>query len=307
MYSKLKGGISRPHWGFKFFIYGMLASTSILFLSFVGTPAVYSFPRDLAKLKGNIKFLFIYDNEIKKDGGGQHTFVLSSKTFVSFDKAGASILSEAFWPKGRINEYMCRYDRKGNLVEMNSADLIADNWIHSTLYRHRYDTQGRVIESITYANDGIEPPSTSYKYLRHKEQVVEYIKDKNFYLKPKIDTQHYSVVDRDFSKFNYRRKIEYKAIDTVIEKNFKKINFYNKNMDIVKTYTYQPIDSLMFTGFFEYDTNNYLIQSTTYQKGTLVHKTNHSYIYDNIGNWTTDSVFDQGTLSHVVIRKFEYY
>ena len=290
---------------FKFIVFCLSTSICMLFLSFVGTPYVYSFPRDLSKLKGNIKFLFIYDQEVKKDSFGGLTSIISSKTFVAFNKTGSYIVSDAYLPKSRVNEYFCQYDRKGNLIQMQSGTL--QNDIRITLYKHRYDAYGRVIESIIYHNNETKPATTIYKYLPTSEKVIEYVDDKELNLNTRIDTQHYCNIEQEYSKFNYKKKIRYKEVDTILGKNFNKIILYNKNMDPTKIYSYNRNDSLHNIGYFEYDTNHNILCSKIYQKDKLVHKTTHSYIYDKVGNWITDSIYDDNNLTHILKRRYEYY
>jgi hypothetical protein len=277
----------------------------------VDIPATSSFPRDLIKLKGDIKHLYIYYYDIKKDSLNHRIPTILSKSHVIFNKAGSSIVSEEFWPKSRVNDYFCQYDRKGNLVQMTVDDIFSNDYLSSTMYRHKYDTQGRVIESTIYYNNGgdnngMTIPKTTYKYLPIHEEVIEYIDNKIFYAKTNVDTSHYSIVNRDFSRFGYKMKVAFKESDTVQMKNVKRVNFYNRDMNKVKQSDYNFSDSLLYNTLFEYDKNSYLISSKTYYKGTLSRKTQHSYIYDNKSNWTTDSIFEMDTLSHIILRRFEY-
>jgi hypothetical protein len=231
---------------------------------------------------------------------------ISSKACVSFSKAGGTILSETFAPKSTVYEYFCQYDKKGNLVQMNIRNIFGNDFMHSAVYRHKYDNKGRTIETIAKYDNAMDSAKTIYKYMPGK-QIIEQINDKNFYEKTKIDTLPWSLTNRDFSKFNYKKRLVFKERDTVFGKKYNEILIFDKNMNKVEAYDYLSFDSLISSTFYEYDLRNNLICAKTYQLTNLIRKTTHSYVYDNAGNWTTDSIFKMDSLSHIITRKFEYY
>jgi hypothetical protein len=193
-------------------------------------------------------------------------------------------------------------------------------------YIYKYDSQDRGIETVEITENGIVPlkhemraikktfwqdvpldsQRTTYSYLRDSEKVIRHSYASNGSLK-KIDTTDYYKLDDDFSNFYYPRNITHKEKEVQVGKDSKIVNQYNEQMDIIESDYYKPADSLVQRRHIAYNINGHVSSDDIFKGDKLIYKTTHSYIYDNIGNWTTDSVFDQGTLSHIMIRKYEYY
>ena len=301
---------------FLFVVYTFL---SLMLFTSAGIPWVSSFPRDIGKLKGNIKFLFIYSYDIKKDSlGGFHEH-FSDKSVVTFHNSGSSIVTDRVRSDCSIEQSFCQYDSKGNLIEWSNTQVVSDH-IDMGLYNliHRYDDKNREVEAIEVRqkNEWVksgkghwrsfaDTTRITYSFLLGSDKALKHTFNKSG-SEIKVDTINYFREYNDFSNLYYPSLDKHSDKEVREEKDFANIYNYDKSDNIIEQQYYKPKDSLQSKVLYQYDSHNNIESIKIYRKGSLVNKTIHSYIYDAIGNWTTDSTFVNENLNNIMIRRFEY-
>jgi hypothetical protein len=283
-----------------------LLSIAALISISAGVPRAYSFPRDIGKLRGKVKFLFIYGFEIKKDSLNRSAEVLKDKSFVAFHDSGSSILTDRIRTDFSIEEFFCNYDHHGNLMEIKTTEL-AKNDDRLTIYHttHTYDIKDREVETVETGEDASSLLSkTSYAFFADK--VIKSSYDDKGSLRKMDTSTYYKSTDR-FSNLFYPHNDRHSEKEVEQGPDYMNVNTYAHFVDLIESKQYKPKDSLQTEVTYDYTSDRDIQSVYIYKKNMLVNKTFHRYIYDSVHNWTTDSIFEMDTLSHIIIRKFEYY
>ena len=301
--------------GIRVSVLAILCYTASFFIYSVGWPWAESFPLDLKKLHGKVKFIAAYNYAISKDTFGNTKAIVADKSYISFHPSGNTIISERYGSRGRITEYYCTYDHRGRMSEMDIIESINESIDNKNVNMHKYDKQNREVETLNYRTGMIDTQRVTYKYLNGSNKVTKHTLTKSSYtgsqktiitmVDSNNETMYYDYRQNfeDIHNFSYTKEGGY-LIKADTGRGFHRTTIYNERMDKIQSDYY---DSRHYKGITLYDGHRNVSVQKSYINDSLYQSLFHHYIYDKTGNWTTDSIFKEDTLSRIMIRRIEYY
>jgi hypothetical protein len=268
-------------------------------------------------VKGKPRMCTETDFQVKKDSG---QLLFSSRRTEDYDTLGRISGGERYDGKGKLSgSYVNNYDHNGNISAAGNYDA------KGKLTRHmvsKYDLYNRVKETdgYNYNPKGDKTQHDVKKYDAAHRPLHEYTID---YMSGTRTNKRYHyrlaasrVKHRSNKMYNQVEKLNDRgqvvegdvlnADSTIRRKN---ITLYNA--DGVKTGE-QFFDSdsagLYMASENNFDSDGHLTKNVQYNRdGHVAHLTLNKFTFDTAGNWVTDSVFTNDTLTFLKRRDIRYY
>jgi len=206
---------------------------------------------------------------------------------------------------GKVNQLIQTDDNCDGVSEQNTSDTV-DFDIKSDIKEVRSWDPGIVFQT-KYV--------TKYDSNRRRLQIIarsRALRQIDFWMRAEIIKKH-KVVDTsmkisgvyEYDKNGHVIK-RYSSLEDLSEGNYS-YNKYNSDGDMIETDSYLNSKLLGYVTKLTYDNKHMVIEETIFHNGTLVIKTNYSYLsFDSKGNWTKrKESYDVNTVT--TIRKITYY
>ena len=223
---------------------------------------------------------------------------------IEYDSTGKLISS--FTAGGFQKKKIYKYDPLGKLIVVDFFNINGDKsfiW-RDTLVYSRHNRTCSVYNSFYQSSKNWTSPLFIDSFDKKGNKVC-----RDFFERKPSDTSTYYLNMYYYYKYDERNRILADSSDDNGAEPVKHTYKYDRKGNVVEKKIYKT-DGSLYTkeSFRKFDWHgnprtDFIFDS----RGHLLAKRIHSYIYDPIGNWTTDSIFSNDTLSSIIVRRIEYY
>jgi len=269
--------------------------------------------RGKMNLRGNVQSFVETTSRIESTRAGDNEVNIKS-TYV-FNQAGNKVEFNSYTNGDLMEKNTYEYDTRGNktkeifagitdFFKYNNIDSviewkrIRENKIEFT-HLYTYDATGKIIKDES--SDGL---LTTYSYDKNGIKTVN-----NYFVWGKaLDNRH---------DLQNRITLKYDANKNLIERTEftpPKPSLNQEEQNIYQTYKYDNNGNLVeetqgnLKQTYKYDNyGNIIEEHASTANGESLYKYKYVYIYDNVGNWTKKTKFENGKESSVFIRKYTYF
>ena len=274
-------------------------------------------PYEHLQLVGKVKWYTEEDMQVTIDSQGIAHTHLSRKQHEEFDTAGRQLIIYGY-TKGRLtSKNVKEYDKQGRVVKddfFNAKDIMTKSTYYkrsrktSESFLSKYDTSGRIIYSdkkkFDQANRITREIITDYKkavtsvsrphYTESIKSVLEKRKNGNNHKNDKYDSEG-NLLERNIYNEDSTIKIRYTWVYNAAGKRIENAMYVRDSSGL----------NIQYRSFN--DSLGRVLYQNNYEGGKLVTVTTNRYVYDSVGNWTIDSVFENNNFTRLMRREIQYY
>lgn len=235
----------------------------------------------------------------------KNNFLQKGDMDILFNDQGNKIEENIYYSKGSLySKRILKYDNNQNIIEENIYNYLPNGNLdgqYTSKFYNKYDDKGNIVEQCGCNSDNNLNKNTSYMY-DDKRNLIE----KNWYETDdglgRKDTWKYD------GKGNVIENIWYKSNGSIVKKWIYK---YDDKKNIIEEIIYNSNSNSDYTLYYKYDDKGNEIEVNTYSLDEDL-RTKHTcqsynYNYDETGNWTKRTEFENAITIEITAREIEYY